>query len=325
MKKINKTPQISIVVTVKNEDKTVNLLLNSLENQKLIPKEIVVVDGGSTDRTIDIVREKMEKNKKIKLFIEKGTSIAQGRNIGVSNSTSEIIAMTDAGCIASPNWLINIVGPILDKDKIGIVAGSYKMIGKSLFQESLKPFLGIPYKLASSSNFLPSGRSIAFNKITWKKIGGFCEKLEAAGEDTLFNYMAKKKKIMFCFSKNAVVKWEVPKNLNESFKKFFRYSKGDAQTRIWWHPEKKFGTHNIKIMFIYFRYLVAVLFLFLSLNHIIFLKILIVLFLLYLTWAAFKNYFKVERKSALIFSPLIQVSSDIAIMFGFAFGVINKL
>src|SRR4030042_2033064 len=113
MKKINKVSRVSIVLTVKNEDKSINLLLNSLESQKLVPKEIVIVDGGSTDKTIDIIRKKMEKNKKIKLFIEKDSSIARGRNIGISNSTSEIIAMTDAGCIVDSNWLINIVDPIL--------------------------------------------------------------------------------------------------------------------------------------------------------------------------------------------------------------------
>lgn len=325
MEKISKQLQVSIVITVKNEAKSIDSLIKSLENQKLTPKEIIFVDGGSTDKTIDIIKEEMKKNKKIRLFIEKGASISRGRNLGVLNSISEIIAMTDVGCIASPNWLMNIVNPIMSKDKIGIVAGSYKMTGDSLFQESLKPFLGIPYQLASSSNFLPSGRSIAFNKAVWKKVGGFCEELDMAGEDTLFNYLAKKKKIKFYFSKKAFVSWEVPKNLIEAFKKFFRYSKGDAQTGIWWHPEKKFKTHNIKIMFIYLRYLIALLFIFLSLKQIIFLKILIISAFTYIIWSIVKNYSKVERKLALIFSPLIQICSDIAIMLGFAFGMISKL
>ena len=46
---------ISVCITVKDEEKTVGDLLSSLLDQTLKPDEIVVVDGGSIDKTFDIL------------------------------------------------------------------------------------------------------------------------------------------------------------------------------------------------------------------------------------------------------------------------------
>lgn len=325
MRKDKEFFRLSVIITVKNERGSINVLLDSLESQTAMPKEIIFVDGGSTDGTAEIIKKRMKKNKRIKLIIARGTSIAAGRNIGISNSVSGIIAMTDAGCVIDKNWLINITKPFSIRPEIGIVTGSYRMTGKSLLQEAVKAYLGTPFKLATSSNFLPSARSIAFRKSIWEKVGGFSEDLELAGEDTLFNYQAKKKGIKFYFAKKAVVDWEIPSGLGEIFKKLYFYAKGDAQTGIWWHPEKKLTTHNIKIMAIYLRYLAGAALLFLSLTNSIFFEILIFLFFSYFAWAILKNYYKVEKKSAIILLPFIQIISDISVMLGFASGILSKL
>lgn len=325
MRKGRKVIQVSIVVTVKNENQSIESLLDSLEHQIVVPKEIIFVDGGSVDGTINIIKERMTENKRIKLIIRKEISIAEGRNEGVLNSSGDIITMTDAGCVADKDWLLNITKPFLTNPKIGIVAGLYKMGGESLFQEAVKPYLGVPHRLATSSNFLPSARSMAFRKSVWEKIGGFSEDLERTGEDTLFNYQAKRKGIKFHFAENAVVNWEVPQNPTGAIKKFYYYAKGDAQTGIWWHPEKKLMTHNIKILAIYFRYFAGLLFLVLALARPIFFKIFLLSLFLYITWAILKNYYRVEKKLAVALSPFVQVISDIAVMFGFASGILSKL
>jgi len=325
MKKNREAAPSSVVITVKNESQTIGDLLDSLEDQTVIPREMVIVDAGSTDNTVEIVKERMKRNKKVRFIIHKGISIARGRNLGVSRAASDIIAMTDAGCIVDKKWLFNITKPFLTNQKIGIVSGSYKMTGKSLFQEAIKPYFGIPRRLATASNFLPSARSMAFRKSVWEKIGGFSEDLERTGEDTLFNYQAEKKGINFYFAKDAVVEWEVPQSLCEAFKKLYYYAKGDGQTGIWWHPKKKLMTHNIKIMAIYFRYFIGVILLILSFVWPIFLKILAFLLLLYLIWTALKNYYQVEKKSTIILLPFIQIVSDIAVMLGFTSAFLPRL
>ncbi|KKT57567.1 MAG: Glycosyl transferase, family 2, partial [Candidatus Amesbacteria bacterium GW2011_GWA1_44_24] len=52
MKKLH----VSVVITVFNEQSTLDKLINSLKNQSLSPYEVIMVDGGSTDKTFDILK-----------------------------------------------------------------------------------------------------------------------------------------------------------------------------------------------------------------------------------------------------------------------------
>lgn len=287
--------KVSVCITVFNEEKSIVKLLNSLFSQTKVPDEIIVVDGGSTDTTIKKLK-KINTNK-FKIIISKGAGRSKGRNLGVKKARYEIIAMTDADCVCDKYWLKRITDPFENK-KTDIVAGFYKMKGKSKFQKSLAPFLGVTSDKISK-DFLPSTRSIAFKKSLWKKVGGFYSKNnENTGEDTIFNYEAIKNKANFVIAKYAIVYWEVPNKLKTALKKFFNYAKWDAKSGIWWHPIQKFKTHNIKVLTIFGRYVLFFIFW--------------PLFLIYLGWAYWK---------AGPWGTIIQVSSDFAIMAGFVSGV----
>ena len=87
---------ISICITTFNEEGSIGPLLDSLLAQTKKAEEIVIVDGGSTDKTVEIIRHYQKKDRRIKLLTEK-CSRAKGRNIGIEIAKNEIIAITDAG------------------------------------------------------------------------------------------------------------------------------------------------------------------------------------------------------------------------------------
>ena len=317
----------SLVITVFNEEKTVGSLLRSLANQTIEPDEIIFVDGGSADNTVVKIKKSKLKNQnyksKIKIYVKPGLSIAAGRNFGIKKAKNKIIAMTDAGCVAHQDWLEKITKPFKDP-LLGMVAGFYRMTGRTAFQQAVAPYLGtLPEKLDPAS-FLPSARSMAFRKNVWEKVGGFKEKLERAGEDTLFNYQAKKAGAKFVTAADALVDWEMPKTLGEAVKKFSIYAKGDAQAGIWWHPSQRAFTHNLKIAAIYLRYLVGSLFLLAGFYQPTFWRVLFLGFSGYLIWIILKNFKYLREKRAFVWLPILQVVSDLAVMAGFASGVVIK-
>lgn len=326
--------KISFVTTVFNEGKEIDTFLESLTAQTKKPDEIIIVDGGSTDNTVLKVGEWKNKNKewKITLLIRKGTTIAQGRNEAIREAKEEIIAMTDAGCIIHSDWLEKITKPFTDP-KVDLVAGFYKMTGESVFQKCLACYLGILPQKLDPENFMPSARSIAFRKKVWEKIGGFNENLERAGEDTLFNYQAKKLGFSFRMAKDALVDWKVPAEWKEAIKKFYFYAKGDGQIGIWWHPSQRTSTHNFKISAIYGRYFLGLLFLIFgfygaatsSAYFRILWLVLLVSFIFYFIWTIRKNYQFVKVRQAIFILPMIQIVSDIAVMIGFFSGTINRV
>ncbi len=315
--------KISIVVTVLDEEKTIGGLLRSLERQTQSPDEIIFVDGGSKDNTVQLIKAAAKENKKIKLIIKKGATIAQGRNLGIEKAKNEIIAMTDAGCVAHKTWLKKIVEPFKDQS-VGIVAGFYRMTGESHFQQALVPYLGIPPEKLDLHGFLPSARSIAFRKEVWQKVGGFNEKLERTGEDTLFNYQAKKLGVKLVTVPEALVDWEMPETIWGAVKKFYFYAKGDAQAGIWWHPNQRFFTHNLKILAIYGRYCLGLAFLVAGFSQPIFWWLLVFSLVGYLFWAVLKNFRYLRIKRAFFWLPFFQIISDLAVMAGYAAGIVLK-
>ena len=68
-------------MTVKHDPGGCAVTLESLETQTRRPDEIIVVDGGSTDRTIHVIRRQASTNPRLRLIEAPGANIARGRNI----------------------------------------------------------------------------------------------------------------------------------------------------------------------------------------------------------------------------------------------------
>jgi glycosyltransferase involved in cell wall biosynthesis len=327
--------KVSVCITTKNEEDSINRLIGSLLKQTRLPDEIVIVDNNSTDQTQELIK----KYPQVKLLTTTKKGIAVGRNLAIQNASNEIIAMIDAGCTAKKDWLEQITKPFID---IGIatspratrndtksdllVAGFYEMPYTTPLQQVMSVYHGIPPERFDEHKFLPSARSVAFTKTVWKKAGKFNEQLEKAGEDTQFFYNCVKIGVKIIRVKSARVVWEESAKLTlmDSLKKFYSYAKGDAKTGIWFHPEKQFASHNIKISLIFIRYLLAFAFLafgfFMPVIHVI----LLILVLLYLIYPVVKWMDVVKSWQGRLWLPVVQITSDLAVMAGFLRGIIEK-
>jgi glycosyltransferase involved in cell wall biosynthesis len=312
--------KVSVCLTVFNEEGSIVKLLDSLLIQSKKPDEIVIVDGGSTDKTVDILRHYQKKDQRIKLLVEK-CSRSCGRNIAVETSKNDSIAMTDAGCVAKRFWLRRLTEPLTNKD-IDISAGFYTMTGDLALQKAFAVFLGTsPHDF--NVDFLPSTRSIAFKREAWEKLGGFPEKLEDTAEDTVFNYKALREGLNFTRVKNARVEWEMPNNFGEGISKIYNYAKGDAKTKIFNFPTKGLTSHNIKALLIFCRYLIGLVLLVYSFFHPTTYILLLIAILLYVFRSFRKVYLKTGSFLAGLWGIALQLSSDIAVMAGFIAGFIR--
>jgi len=96
--------------------------------------EIIVVDGGSTDCTIDLIKQYP-----IKFVIEsKRSGISAARNLGISNSKGDIVVFLDDDAIAENDWLESLVKPFEDERIVG-ASGKVIPIKNTLFNREFAP------------------------------------------------------------------------------------------------------------------------------------------------------------------------------------------
>lgn len=211
---------ISIIVTIKNEAKTIDALLDSLLVQEK-PFEIIIVDAKSEDNTQQIIKKYMKKHASIKLYSKSG-SRGKGRNYGVSRANGDIVAFTDGGCTAEKNWLINIRNKI-DED-YDIVAG--KTINVGSFTETERVEI-----LRNGYDITWPSCNLAYKKNIFKQIKGFDERFITA-EDIDLNFRAVETGAKIGYAKDAIINRSTATSFHKFIKQSFWYGYGRKQLTL---------------------------------------------------------------------------------------------
>ncbi|MFH1311221.1 MAG: glycosyltransferase [Nanoarchaeota archaeon] len=168
--------KVSLICTIWNEEENIRGLLDSIKNQTMQPNEFVIVDGGSTDNTIKILKDYKKTYKILKIIETEKCNIAEGRNIAIKNAKNDIIIGADGGgCVYHKDWIKNMVKGF--NGQIGF--GRTLPRAKDRFQRIMGR------SLTKNGNY-GSSRNIIFAKKIWKEVGGYPEDFYG-GEDTLFN------------------------------------------------------------------------------------------------------------------------------------------
>ena len=206
--------KISIIATVFNEEKNLEKFLDSIIKQSKKPEEVVIVDGGSDDKTYEILKKYAKKYRWIKIYQKKGANIAKGRNIAISKTKYDLLAGIDAGTKYEKNWLENLIKGF--KGDVGF--------GKTL------PLIENDFQRVLAKKMrqrFGSSRNIIFKKEVWKEVGGYPEDLRMA-EDTVFNEKIKRAGFRIVLIPNAIGYWEMRRDLKGVKKQFYNYGYWDG-------------------------------------------------------------------------------------------------
>lgn len=88
---------ISVIIPVYNREKLIKNALNSVLKQTIADKlEIICVDDGSTDKTIEVIKDYQKKYKNIFLYQQKNSGPGVARNLGIDNAHGEYVIFLDS-------------------------------------------------------------------------------------------------------------------------------------------------------------------------------------------------------------------------------------
>ncbi len=223
-------PKVSLIMTVRNEAESLPRLLDSVLLQSLLPDEVVITDGGSTDGTQEIARF-YEDKLPLRLLDVPGANISEGRNAAIQKAQHSIIAATDAGVVLGPGWLEALVAPFDDKT-VDVVSGFFVPEADTAFEIAMGATVLPSLEDIDPTTFLPSSRSVAFRKGAWEIAGGYPEWLDYC-EDLVFDMSLKEQNKRFVFAPEAVVHFRPRPTLRAFFRQYYLYARGDGKADLW--------------------------------------------------------------------------------------------
>jgi cellulose synthase/poly-beta-1,6-N-acetylglucosamine synthase-like glycosyltransferase len=212
----NDNPSVSVIVAVRNEERNIWELLKALAGQNYQRYEVIIVDDGSKDRTLERAQEFCRRQSNFKVI----RSIANINNwgpkknaihTGIMQSQGEIILTTDADCRPGKGWIRSLVSCFTED--VGAVVGysplkfSAGIRGRLKSLESLATavlafaFVQLGYPL------IAMGRNFAYRKDLYFKLGGFGlkGKIPAGDDDLLLQSLARASKVVVAWEAEVIV------------------------------------------------------------------------------------------------------------------------
>ena len=199
------TPPVSVIIAVRNGEKNINRLLNSLKNQTYNGEmEFIIVDDESTDKTVNIIQKFTQMDPRFKYLSSKGgdqklTYKKRALDSGIKNAQFEHLLFTDIDCIIQYLWVENMM--LSFTDEIDYLIGYSEAVdattSASKFQKAdFFMLLSAARGMANNkSAWACTGQNQGYRKSLYNAVGGFSQITEQLqGDDSLFLLLCRKAK-----------------------------------------------------------------------------------------------------------------------------------
>ena len=191
-------PEIAAIICTHNRDRYLGAAIDSLLTQDFDDYEIIVVDNASSDRTKEVVQQRLD-NPLVRYVYEPELGLSNARNRGAKETSAPILAYLDDDAEASVQWLKVIAKAYRENDRLAIAGGKVTLIlpqGRTAFPSWLSPEmsgalgsydLGNEIVYIDNPSLTPRGLNYSLRQNFLDEIGGFDPNLGRVGKNLLSN------------------------------------------------------------------------------------------------------------------------------------------
>jgi glycosyltransferase involved in cell wall biosynthesis len=245
----SKNIAISVLVCAKNEAKNLKKFLPSILEQDYPKFEVVLINDGSTDKTLKVMESFKSQHDNIKIVNVKSIEAFWGNKkyaltLGIKASTHDFLLFTDADCQpVSKHWISEMSRHFTNSKSIVLGYGAYHKIKGSLLNKLIRfetlmtatqyfsyAKLGQPY--------MAVGRNLAYRKELFFEASGYINHIKIkSGDDDLFvNQIANSENTAICFSKDSFTE-SIPE---KTFKDWIIQKRRHISTAKYYKPKHQF-------------------------------------------------------------------------------------
>jgi glycosyltransferase involved in cell wall biosynthesis len=170
---------ITVIIPCYNDGKYVEQAFQSILDQTLLPKEIIIIDDGSYQLTLDVLKTLVHPI--LKIIHQENRGVCHARNRGIALAKTEFILTLDSDDYFDPTFIEKSL-EILQRDReVGVVCSYYqKYKNNKPFEDVIKPHGGKVADFLVKNN---GAASALFRKICWEQVSGYDTNFDKGYED----------------------------------------------------------------------------------------------------------------------------------------------
>lgn len=315
---------VSLIMPVKNEERSVAPTLDAVFASSRLPDEIIIADGQSVDRTLERVQAYAGRGVTVRVVSNPQIFAGAGRNRGAAVATSDILLFLDFGVLAHPRWIEEMTKPFEQDDTVDAVAGRLEPYVESDFEHCVASLqcqgmmlfsrLSRTEQLARAPAEFLCG-ILAISRACYQRLGGMPAWLRA-GEDQVFGWKLLSVQARIVLSPDALCYLVLRKDAKSLFKQNLIYARGAA------HLHTPLDYRSRRNMLFYAAILVAVGY---GAVHPAILPVPLLMFAAYLYRTGVRNMRKVGevRLSHLLQIPRVVIAKDLGAYVGHFIGLFD--
>lgn len=212
--------KISIITCVFNSADTLEDTIKSVLSQSYKNIEYIIIDGGSTDRSLDIIKKYQGKISKI--VSEKDDGIYNAMNKGIRLATGDIIGILNSDDIYNSNDVISKIAELFNNNDIDCVYGDLYYVSMHDTNKIIRYWKSSPYKEgAFRLGWHPPHPTLFIRKEIYNKYGLFNERFKVSSDFELMLRYFEKYKINNYYYPEILVRMRVGGESNKDIKKIF--------------------------------------------------------------------------------------------------------
>lgn len=251
--------EVAIVIPTLNEERFISRCLDSIIKQtfKFEKMDVMIIDGGSNDKTKDIVAEYQKSHQNIRFRENKKKIQSVAFNIGIKNSTAPYIIRLDAHAEYDSEYIYLCIKNLKDDKKRGNVGGRCNILPfnqsvwaqtNAILNHSRFGIGGAAFRVSNEAHNTDSVPFGAFPRKIIEKIGGMREDLPR-GEDNEYNSRIRKAGYKIFFDPNIISSYFARPTLGASCKQM--YANGNSIGYLYYIDREAIGIrHLIPLLFV---------------------------------------------------------------------------
>lgn len=220
--------KISIITSVYNNQETIAEAMDSVLSQTYTDIEYIIIDGGSTDDTVNIIKSYQNR---IAVFIsEPDKGIYDGLNKGIKLATGDVIGFLHSDDLYENNTVIEKVAQAFMASEIDSVYGDLTYVNKSDPTKVIRYWKSGEFTLKKlGRGWMPPHPTFFVKRAIYQQHGQFDTSFKIAADYDLMLRFLGKYKISTDYIPNVLIKMRVGGESNKSLKNVIRKSTEDLQ------------------------------------------------------------------------------------------------